>query len=64
MRKKLVELLDGMGGDTRKDITKPDERVEFVQFARGNEAAQDRHRFSAAIAAQERPVVSTMELFP
>src|SRR5579885_25402 len=47
-----------MTGDAAEHIAKPGERIDFVEFATGDKAAQDGHGFPAAITAQESPVVS------
>ena len=58
VRQELVQFLDGMAGDAVEHIAEPGERIDFVQFARRDKAAQDGHSFPAAITTEEGPVVS------
>ena len=59
MRKQLIELLNRLRRDTAKNISQPLEGIKLQQFTRGDEAAQNRECFAAAVTAQKRPVVPT-----
>jgi len=43
--------------DTAEHIAEPGERIDFIQIAGGDEAAQNRHGLSATITAKKRPVI-------
>jgi hypothetical protein len=58
VRQELIELLDRVRRDARQHIPEPGERIEFVEFARTDEAAQDGHRLATAITAEKGPVVA------
>src|ERR1700733_470126 len=46
-----------MVGDAAENITEPGKRVDLDEFARCDEAAQNRRSLAAVIAAEESPVV-------
>jgi len=56
LRQEFVQLGDRMIGDARENIAEPGERVHFHQFARSDEASQDRRGLAAAVAAEKGPV--------
>jgi len=47
-----------MGGDPREHILEPGKRVHHYQFTGGHEAAQHGCGSTAAVAAEERPVIA------
>jgi hypothetical protein len=59
MPSRTVEQRRKVRGNASEDVAEPDEGINVVQFARTNEAAQNGHGLAAAIAAEERPIVSS-----
>src|SRR5690349_11314083 len=58
MRQELIQLGDGMIGDTREHIAEPSERIHFHQLTGSYKAPQHRHSPAAAITSQKHPVVA------
>ena len=60
VRQQFTEPFDRMVSDPSENIAEPGKRIDLHQFAGGDEAAQNRRRPTAVVAAEESPVVPVM----
>ena len=63
VRQKLSDPCDGMGSNAGKDVLEPGEGFDTNPLARGREAPQNCSRFAALVAAEEHPVIASIEIF-
>jgi hypothetical protein len=58
VRKKLIELLDGVSRDAGEHVPEPCKRIDFQQLTGGDEAAQNSKGPATAVAAEKGPVAA------
>jgi hypothetical protein len=58
------EPVYGMGGNARKHIAEPGERLDSGALAHGDEAQQHRRRLTAMVAAEKSPVAAAQFIAP